>query len=159
MCCGSAQCCQQESQTRGATLEKIRSAADEPHSGPYTEATYTLQVWPDPPNNEEPAHQGQIFEHIQIEWGAQVVIIKGAAAAEAKKADKCDDVVADKDDSKQAKLKSKQFTHHSKKKKEDSSKRIEPLDDNLDEYFGPSQSQNSQETANLKAKWPKNRIK
>ena len=33
-----------------------------------------------------------------------------------------------------------------KKKKKDPSKRIEPPDDNLDEYFGQSQSQNSQET-------------
>ena len=31
---------------------------------PETEATYTLQVWPDPPNDEGPAHRGQIFECI-----------------------------------------------------------------------------------------------
>ena len=31
---------------------------------PETEAMYTLQVWPDPPNNEEPAYQGQIFKCI-----------------------------------------------------------------------------------------------
>ena len=67
-------------------------------------------------------------------------------AAEAKEADNGDDVVVDKDDSKQAKLKPNRSTHHSKK---DSSKRIEPLNDNLDEYFGPSQSQNSQETAGI----------
>ena len=34
VCCSSAQHCQQESQTKGATLENIGSAADEPHSGP-----------------------------------------------------------------------------------------------------------------------------
>ena len=56
----------------------------------------------------------------------------------------------DKDHSKQAKLKPKQSTLHSKKKKKgSSSKRIEPPDDNLDEYFGLSQSQNSQETADV----------
>ena len=27
-----------------------------------TEAAFTLPVWPDPPNDEEPAHRGQIFE-------------------------------------------------------------------------------------------------
>ena len=31
---------------------------------PETEATYTLQVWPDPPNEEEVTHRGQLFEHI-----------------------------------------------------------------------------------------------
>ena len=31
---------------------------------PETEPTYTLQVWPDPPNDEEATHQGQIFECI-----------------------------------------------------------------------------------------------
>ena len=34
VCCSLAQHCQQESQTRGATLEKIWSTTDEPHSGP-----------------------------------------------------------------------------------------------------------------------------
>ena len=107
-------------------------------------------MWPDPPNNEEATHQGQIFECIQTEWEAQVVNIGGAAAAEAKEADKYDDIVDDKDESKQAKPKPKQSTCCSKKKKKDSSsKRIEPLDDNLDEYFGLSQSQNSQETADV----------
>ena len=83
----------------------------------------------------------------------QVVNIKGAAAAEAKETDKGDDIAVDKDDSKQVKLKPKQYTCHLKKKKkeeeEENSKRIEPLDDNLDEYFGLSQSQNSQETADV----------
>ena len=75
---------------------------------------------------------------------------QGSSAAEVEEADKGDDVVVDKDDSKQAKQKPKWSTHHSKKKKkEDSSKRIKPLDDNLDEYFGLSQSQNSQETADV----------
>ena len=31
---------------------------------PETEAIYTLQVWPDPPNDEEATHRGQIFECI-----------------------------------------------------------------------------------------------
>ena len=69
---------------------------------PETEAMYTLQVWPDPPNDEEATHQGQIFECIQREWEAQVIYIRGAAAAEAKEADKGDHIVVDKDDSKQA---------------------------------------------------------
>ena len=43
---------------------------------PKTEAMYTLQVWPDPPNDEEATHQGQIFKHIQKEWETQVVIIR-----------------------------------------------------------------------------------
>ena len=64
-------------------------------------------------------------------------------------ADKGDDVVVDKDDSKQAKPKPKQSTCHSKKKEKDSSKRIEPLNENLEEYFGLNQSQNSQETADV----------
>ena len=34
---------------------------------PETEATYTLQVWPDPPNDVEATHRGQIFKHIQKE--------------------------------------------------------------------------------------------
>ena len=34
---------------------------------PETEAMYTLQLWPDPPNNEEATHRGQIFKHIQKE--------------------------------------------------------------------------------------------
>ena len=69
---------------------------------------------------------------------------------EAKEADKGDDGEVDKDDSKQAKPKPKQSTCHPKKKKKDSSsKRIEPPDDNLDEYFGLSQNQNSQETADV----------
>ena len=62
---------------------------------------------PDPPNNEEAAHQGQIFEHIQKEWGAQVVDTREDAATEAEKADKGDDGKVNKDDSKQAKLKPK----------------------------------------------------
>ena len=36
-----------------------------------------------------------------------------------------------------------------KKKKDSSPKRIKPLNDNLDEYFGLSQSQNSQEIADV----------
>ena len=37
----------------------------------------------------------------------------------------------------------------SSKKKDSSSKKIEPPDDNLDEYFGSNQGQNSQETADV----------
>ena len=117
---------------------------------PKTEATFTLPVWPDPPNNEEPAHQGQIFECIWKEWGAQVANIKRAAAAEAEEANKGDNIAVNKDDSKQATSKPKQSAHHSKKKEEEgSSKIIKPLDDNLNEYFGLSQSQNGQETADV----------
>ena len=60
-----------------------------------------------------------------------------------------DGLVVDKDDGKQAKSKPKWSTCCSKKKKEDSSKIIEPLDDNVMEYFGPSQSLNSQETVDV----------
>ena len=31
---------------------------------PETEAMYTLQVWPDPPKDEETTHQGQIIKCI-----------------------------------------------------------------------------------------------
>ena len=116
---------------------------------PETEATFTLPVWPDPQNNEEAVHQGQIFECICKEWEAQITTIKKAAAAEAEKAegsDKVDDAAANKDDSKPATSKPKQSLCHSKKKP---SKRVEPLDDNLNDYFGPSQSQDSQHTANV----------
>ena len=113
---------------------------------PEMEATLTLTVWPDPPNDEESAHGGQIFKCIWKKLEAQVANIKGAVAAEAQEADKSDDVAVDKNDSNQATSKLKQSTHHSKKKKKDSSKRIKPPDDNLNEYFGLSQSQNSQET-------------
>ena len=68
---------------------------------------YTLQVWPDPPNDEEATHRGQIFECIQKEWEAQVVDIREAAAAETEEADKGDDSEVDKDDGKQAKPKPK----------------------------------------------------
>ena len=100
-------------------------------------------MWPDSPNDEEPAHQGQILEHIWKEWEAQVANIKGTVAAEAQEVDKGDDIVVNKNGSNQATLKPKLSTRYSKKKK-DFSKRIEPPDDNLSEYFG--QSQNSQET-------------
>ena len=69
---------------------------------------------------------------------------------EAAKANKDDDGEVDKGDSKQAKLKPKWVTYNSKKKKKDSSsKRIKPPDNNLDEYFGLNQDQNSQETADI----------
>ena len=59
--------------------------------------------------------------------------------------------MVNKDDGKQATSKPRQSAHYLKKKKkeEEPSNRIEPLHDNLDEYFGPSQSQNSQETVNV----------
>ena len=74
---------------------------------PETEAMYTLQVWPDPPNDEEATHQDQIFKCILKEWESQVVNIREDAAAEAKEADKGDDIGVNKDDSKQAKLEPK----------------------------------------------------
>ena len=118
---------------------------------PETEATFTLPVWLDPPNDEEAAHQGQIFKHIHKEWEAQVTTIKEAAAAEAEEAeeaDKADDAMANKDDSKPATMKPKQSVHHLKKKKKPS-QRVEPFNDNLDDYFGPSQSQDSQHTTDI----------
>ena len=113
------------------------------------EATYALQVWPNAPNDEEATHRGQIFQCIQKEWTAQVQSKRIAAAAAAAKANKDDDGEVDKGDSKQAKQKPKQMAHSSKKKKDSSSKKIKPPDDNLDEYFGLNQSQNSQETADV----------
>ena len=74
---------------------------------PETEAMYKLQVWPDPPNDEEATHQGQIFEWIQKEWEAQVVNIRMATAAEAEEVKKGDDGKVNKDDDKQTKLKPK----------------------------------------------------
>ena len=68
------------------------------------EATYTLQVWPDAPNDEEATHRGQIFLCIQKEWTAQVQSIRETAAAEA---NKDGDGEVDKGDSKQAKQKPK----------------------------------------------------
>ena len=73
--------------------------------------------------------------------------MREAAAAEAAEADKGDDHEVDKDDSKQAKPEPKWATHSSRKNLP--SKRIEPPDDNLDEYFGLSQGQNSQGTADI----------
>ena len=72
-----------------------------------TEATYTLMVWPDPPNDEDATDQGQIFKCIWKEWTAQVRNIREAAAAEAAKADKDNDGEVDKGDSKWAKPKPK----------------------------------------------------
>ena len=74
---------------------------------PETEATFTLSVWSDPPNDEKPVHQGQIFKHIHKEWEAQVTTIKEAAAAEAEEADKVNDAMANKNNSKLATLKPK----------------------------------------------------
>ena len=74
---------------------------------PETEATFTLPVWPDPLNDEEAVHRGQIFEHICKEWEAQVTTIKEAAAAEAEEADKVNNATSDKDDSKLATSKPK----------------------------------------------------
>ena len=107
---------------------------------------YKLQVWPDSPNDEGATQSGQIFDCILKEWEAQVTGIKKAAAEEAEEAEKGDDGKIDKDDDKQAKLKPKQLACCSKKKKDTSSKKVELLNDNLDEYFGQSQSQNTQKT-------------
>ena len=74
---------------------------------PETEATFTLPVWHDPPNDEEAAHQGQIFKCICKEWETQVTAIKETAAAEAEEADKVNDAVANRDDSKPATSKPK----------------------------------------------------
>ena len=52
------------------------------------EAIYTLQVWPDAPNDEEATLWGQIFQHIQKEWTTQVQSIGKTAAAEAAEADR-----------------------------------------------------------------------
>ena len=115
-----------------------------------TEATYTLTVWPNPPNDEDATDQGQIFECIQKEWTARVGNIEEAAAAEVAEANKDDDGEVNKGDSKWDKPKPKRATHSSKKKDKDSSlKKIEPPDDNLDEYFGSSQGQNNQGTTDV----------
>ena len=76
----------------------------EPH---WRRSDLTLMNHTWAPETEEPAHQGQIFECIRREWEAQVVNIRGAAAAEAEVADKGDDVIVNKQDSKQAKSKPK----------------------------------------------------
>ena len=75
--------------------------------GAETEATHTLPVWPDPPNDEEATHRGQIFKHIWEEWIAKVRNIREAAAAEAAEANKDGDDQVNKGDSKQAKPKPK----------------------------------------------------
>ena len=120
---------------------------------PKTEATFTLPVWPNPPDNEESAYKGQIFRCILKEWGAQVTTIKKAEAAKAKEEADVDDVEADEDDDedddKLTSSKPRQPICHSKKKKKELPKRTEPLNDNLNDYFGPSQSQNSQEMADI----------
>ena len=81
--------------------------------------------------------------------GTQVTTIKKAAASKAEEeVDKVENAVADKDNDKLTSSKPRQPVHCSKKKKK-LPKRTEPLDDNLDDYFSPSQSQNSQETADV----------
>ena len=74
---------------------------------------------------------------------------KRSCCCRSSQTDKDHDGEVDKGDSKQAKPKPKQATCSSKKKKDLSSKRIEPPDDNLVEYFGSNQGQNSQETADV----------
>ena len=88
------------------------------------------------------------MEHICKEWEAQVTTIKEAVAAEAEEADKVNDAAVNKDDSKPVTSKPRHSICHSKKKKKPS-KRVEPLNDNLNDYFSPSQSQNSQEMADI----------
>ena len=72
-----------------------------------TEATYTLMVLPNPPNDEDATDHGQIFKCIQKEWIAKVRNIKEAAAAQAVEVDKDDDGDIDKGDSKWDKPKPK----------------------------------------------------
>ena len=72
-----------------------------------TEATYTLSVWPDPPNDEDPTDWGQIFKYILGEWTAQVEHMKGEAPSQAAKIDQDDAGEDDKVDNKQSKLKPK----------------------------------------------------
>ena len=105
-----------------------------------TEATYTLSVWSNPPNDEDAIDLGQIFECIREEWKVQVEDMREEAAA-----------VVDKDDSgednnKQTRSKPKQSSHKTKgRQKGSSSKKVNLPDDNLDEFFGLSQDKNSQE--------------
>ena len=81
--------------------------------------------------------------------GAQVTTINKAAASKAEEeVGKVEDAVADKDNDKLTSSKPRLPVHCSKKKKK-LPKRTEPLDGNLDDYFSPSQSQNSQETADV----------
>ena len=91
-----------------------------------------------------------INKHIHKQWKAQVTTVKEAVAAEAEEEDKVDDAEANKDDSKLVTSKPKWSIYHSKNnKKKKPSKSIEPLNDNLNDYFGPSQSHNSQKTADI----------
>ena len=72
-----------------------------------TQATYTLSVWPDPPNDEDLTDQGQIFKCILGKWTAQVEHTKEEAASEAAKVDQDDGGKDDKVDNKQSKPKPK----------------------------------------------------
>ena len=73
---------------------------------PETEATFALPMWPNPPDDEESVHRGQIFRCIPKEWGTQVTTIEKAAIAEAEdEADKVEDAAADKKDDKLTSLK------------------------------------------------------
>ena len=86
-----------------------------------TEATYTLSMWPDPPNDEDATDWGQIFKCILKEWSVQVDHMREDAASEATKADKDDSGEDGKDNNKQTKLKSKRKTG---KQKSSSSKKV-----------------------------------
>ena len=116
-----------------------------------TEVTYTLSVWPDPPNDEDHTDRGQIFECILAEWTAQVEHMKEEAASETTKVNQEDGGEDDKVNNKQSKPKPKQSCHKSKgkQKSSSSSKKVNLPDDNLDEYFSLSQDKNSQETADV----------
>ena len=113
------------------------------------EATCTLAVWPDPPNDEDATDRGQIFKCIREEWKVQVKDMREeAAAAEAAKVNKDDGGEDDKDNGKQTKSKPKQTSCRTKgKQKSSSSKKVNLPDDNLNEFFGLSLEKNSQETA------------
>ena len=72
------------------------------------------------------------------------------AASKAAEADKDDGGEDDKDENRQTKPKSKRSSHKTAGKQKSSSlKKVELLDNNLDEFFALSQDKNSQETADV----------
>ena len=107
---------------------------------PETEATFMLPVWPNPLDDEDSAHRGQILRCILKEWGSKLPPSRRLQLQKLRRRhDKVEDAAADKDDDKLMSSKPRWLFCHLKKK--ELSKRTEPLDD----YFGPSQSQNSQD--------------
>ena len=100
-----------------------------------TEVTYTLSVWPDRPNDEDPTDWVQIFKHIPGDWTAQAKHMKEEAASEATKVKQDDGGEDDKVNNKQSKLKPKQSSNKTKgkQKSSSSSKKVNLPDSNLDE--------------------------